>query len=444
MFDSLLTVFRSALTCLLLPTAIGLAQGAAQDTAQDSVPITAPQHLPGTQLLVELPADPAMAMVAGIDRFALRQIVRAENARAGFWQTDESRADNLKFLKSRLGILADSPDTVSDAVQDAAASDRPNSEWRSGGVLFQRSSWPSNPQVKIDAIRWPVARHPAPQLRDHPSLWGEGLLLEPTVHTGQLAVVLPDADEWPEAYCGLLPPPERNPAAPQLVERLLRNGYTVVIPQFVSRATLRHGGAELSQREYLHRPAFELGRSLLGYEVLGVQRLLDEFTARDGSRQETVQETVQNTLVIGFGEGGLLALLSGAVDERIATTVCCGYFGPRETMWSGPLDRNLYGVLERFGDAELGAMLAPRKLIVSAAPSYEVAVATPGAAPALWQSPRGDSVAGEFARMQDFVTTTLQLDSSFATLLEQGDGAPFDVELLLAQLELPGQGQRIL
>lgn len=434
MFDSLRLVFRSALACLLIPTTIGLAQGTGQDTAA--------QHLSGTQLLEALPADPAMAMVAGIDRFALRQIERARTARAGFWQTDESRADNLNFLKSRLGILAEAPDTAQDTAQAAAATDRPEPVWRSGGVLFQRSSWPSKRYVKIDAIRWPVARHPAPQLHDLASLWGEGLLLEPSQRTGRLAVVLPDADEWPEAYCGLLPAPDRNPAGPQLVERLLRNGYTVVIPQLVSRATLRHGAAELSQREYLQRAAFELGRSLLGYEVLGVQRLLDEFTASDSSRQETVQETLQNTMVIGFGEGGLLALLSGAVDERIATTVCCGYFGPRETMWSGPLDRNLYGVLERFGDAELGAMLAPRKLIISATPRYEVAVATAGAAPALWQSPRGGSVAGEFARMQDFVTTTQQLDSSFATLLEQEDDAPFDVELLLAQLELPGRVDR--
>ena len=36
-------------------------------------------------------------------------------------------------------------------------------------------------------------------------------------------------------------------------------------------------------------------------------------------------------------------------------------------LWSQPISRNVFGLLERFGDAELAALVAPRPLIIEAA-----------------------------------------------------------------------------
>jgi cephalosporin-C deacetylase-like acetyl esterase len=69
-------------------------------------------------------------------------------------------------------------------------------------------------------------------------------------------------------------------------------------------------------------------------------------------------------LVFGVGEGGLIALMSAALDERIQATAVYGFFGPRERMWEEPIYRNLMGFLREFGAAELAALVAPRLLAV--------------------------------------------------------------------------------
>jgi dienelactone hydrolase len=72
--------------------------------------------------------------------------------------------------------------------------------------------------------------------------------------------------------------------------------------------------------------------------------------------------------VIGYGEGGRIALYSGALDPRILHTVVVGGFGPREGMWEEPIDRNVWGLLREFGDSEVALLYAPlRSLTVEPA-----------------------------------------------------------------------------
>jgi len=63
-------------------------------------------------------------------------------------------------------------------------------------------------------------------------------------------------------------------------------------------------------------------------------------------------------------QGGLLALYSAAVDQRIESTVVSGYFGPRENLFDEPIYRNVWGLLRNFGDAEIARLVAPRSLII--------------------------------------------------------------------------------
>ena len=67
-------------------------------------------------------------------------------------------------------------------------------------------------------------------------------------------------------------------------------------------------------REFIYRMAFEMGRHVIGYEVQRILALVDFFSAQDAPEDVPVG-------VFGYGEGGLLALYSGALDERIAGVV---------------------------------------------------------------------------------------------------------------------------
>ena len=66
---------------------------------------------------------------------------------------------------------------------------------------------------------------------------------------------------------------------------------------------------------------------------------------------------------MGFGEGGLLALYTAAIDTRIEATVVGGYFQAREAVWKEPIYRDVWGLIREFGDAELAGMIAPRALL---------------------------------------------------------------------------------
>jgi dienelactone hydrolase len=210
-------------------------------------------------------------------------------------------------------------------------------------------------------------------------VYGEGLLLVPTGGKPVADVVaVPDADQTPEMIAGLV---EGAAAESQFARRLAESGCRVLVPALVDRTVepvgqivgrlqgtpeLR-GGAALTHREFLYRSAFELGRHLIGYEVQKVLAGVDWFSRDAGDGDARIG-------VIGWGEGGLLALYAGALDTRIDAVCVSGYFNSRQDLWAEPLDHNVFGLLEQFGDAELAAMIAPRALVVEAARGPEVAV----------------------------------------------------------------------
>ena len=63
-----------------------------------------------------------------------------------------------------------------------------------------------------------------------------------------------------------------------------------------------------------------MGRHLIGYEVQKVLAAVDWFAGDGGGRPVGV---------VGYGEGGLLALYAAALDERIRVAAVSGYFNPR-------------------------------------------------------------------------------------------------------------------
>ena len=153
-----------------------------------------------------------------------------------------------------------------------------------------------------------------------------------------------------------------------MARRLAESHCRVFVPALIDRTVApRNGRARLTNREFVYRSAFELGRHLIGYEVQKVLALVDalERECRDGGRELRIG-------IFGYGEGGAIALYAAALDPRIEAVCVSGYFGDRNDVWRQPVDRNVFGLLEQFGDAEVASLVAPRTLIVEAAKGPEV------------------------------------------------------------------------
>ena len=268
------------------------------------------QILPGTKPLEPNP-DFSATMVAGIDKMALRLI---EQSKTGRKPTREG-------LKAILGVVDERlPITALELVGDTA----------SPALLVETET------ARIFRVRWPV----------FDGVHGEGILIQPKDKPVARVIYIPDADTDPEKLA--------NDAM------LAYSGCEIVIPALISRgsefSTNDKFGVKTNvpHREWIYRQSYELGRHIIGYEVQKMLSLVDYF--------ETQPKLP--LLVAGLGEGGLLAMYSGAIDTRISSVYVWGCFEPREIVWAEPIYRNVFGLLRDFGDAEVASLIAPRPLVV--------------------------------------------------------------------------------
>jgi dienelactone hydrolase len=233
---------------------------------------------------------------------------------------------------------------------------------------------------EVFAVRWPAFG----------DVTGEGLLLVPTNGVPKADVIaVPDCNQTPEEIAGLT---QGVPSESQFARRLAESGCRVIIPALINR---QHRLENLTNREWLYRSAFELGRGLVGYEVQKVLACVDWFSNESGGAARIG--------VIGWGEGGLIAMYAGALDPRIDAVCVCGYFDNRDNIWQEPIDRNVFGLLEQFGDADLASMIAPRIFVVEAALGPEATIPGGRGAPARVITPDIASVRSEFERAKVLV-----------------------------------------
>ena len=118
----------------------------------------------------------------------------------------------------------------------------------------------------------------------------------------------------------------------------------------------------MSSREYLFRPAYMLGRHLIGYEVQQLLAAVAWFSKEN-----------EHIGVSGYGEGGMLALYAAAFEERIDAICGSGYIDAQQ-MWSESFDRSVFSCLLDFGDAELSTLIVPRAIVVEDCRGQEVAL----------------------------------------------------------------------
>ena len=219
-------------------------------------------------------------------------------------------------------------------------------------------------------VRWPALKQivPRPALQYWPELdvpgkiFGEGLLLEPKAKTKGYVIAIPDADQNPEDLIGLS---NRINKESQFARRLVENGFTVVVPVVIDRTNRWSRGTNRPSRSWIYSQALEMGRTVAGYEVQKMEAVIDWFAEQGGDHAEIG--------VAGYGEGGLLAFYTAALDTRINVTLVSGYFAPREKIALEPIYRNVWGILKEFGDAEIASLIAPRSLVVeySRVPDYD-------------------------------------------------------------------------
>ena len=342
----------------------------------------------GTQPL-QHEGDLASDMVDGLDRFLLNQIRQVSEQRLNPRPlTAESAAKLREQLREALGIRDERAEFASPEVVIAFGEQ---------GVVAE------NERLDIAAIRWPVLNDPSPQGAGLPSIQMEGLLLKPRGVIRAAVIVVPDAGQTPEDLSGI---GDNLPEDQQTARHLAELGCAVVIPTTISRdREKRLNRADLTHREYLHRTAFELGRTLAGYEIQGILGIVDWVTREFPGLP---------CGITGYGEGGLESLYAAAVDERIDAAMVSGFFGPREGSWQEPIDRNFFGLLNFAGAAEAAALVMPRKLFINPQTGPEVSFAGNGGAPAVLKSPAADAVQSEFQRLQQLAGA----NSSSAILLD--------------------------
>lgn len=369
--------------------------------------------LPGSEAL-QLKGDIASQLVEGVDRFLLRELSRSIEDRAKHWTRDvsshtayvQSVAKNRERLAQRLGV------------RDERAKD---SEPQLVGSLTRSSLVGQGESYDIHAVRW----------ASFGDVHARGLLLEPKGTAVKAQVVaVPDCAVLPEQLVGLLP---GVPAESQYARRLAENGCRVLVPLLVDRQDKL---PQLSNREWLYRPAYELGRGLVAYEIQEILAAVDWMASnRVGPKT--------NIGVIGWGEGGLLSLYAGALDERITATAVSGYFESRQKIWEEPIDRNVFGLLEQFGDAELASLIAPRALIIEASQGPEVELPGGRGAPAKLVSPQIHNVQAEFARAQTLVAGLAPSPAFSLVVSDDGQGKAGSDEALSAFLMALGMSHKL-
>ena len=363
--------------------------------------------LSGTKPLA-LQGDLSAQMVSGIDKFLLREIDQSTSLRSNFWQRNfasvEAYGKSVQPNRERLAKLIGCVDARKQVTSLEFVSDTSTSSHIAG----------TNSMV-VHAVRWPVFE----------GVFGEGLWLVPKIPPIARVIVVPDADQTPEMLVGLAPgiQPDR-----QFARRLGEMGCEVLVPVLVDRLDTWSGNERLKRftnqphREWIYRQAFMLGRHIIGYEVQKVLAAADFFESENSTGKKAPIG------VAGFAEGGLICFYAAALDPRISSCLVSGYFGSRQRLWEEPIYRNVFGLLNEFGDAEIASLIAPRTLVIEHSPIPTIAgppkprEGRSGAAPGKLKTVDYELVEAELERARELLGSSGQMTNTQLRLISGAEG----------------------
>lgn len=329
-------MIRSPLSWLVCLTCWGYSLSPAQESPAWPilVPSTSTDPLVGT-LPLQIEGDFSRRLVETTDQFLDAEIQRVSTERKERWLRDAAATDSFaKSLASRRERLALLLGLTQDAAHQPDPSRRFIHQSREPGAAAEQDG------VTVSSVTW----------KAFGGVSGDAYMLTPKGPIKADVIALPHTRA--EGEDELVPP---------WAFALARSGARVLIVGLVDRSQNQY---KLDQREWIQRSAFILGRTLTAYELWKVSSAIDCLLAdRNGTKRPLG--------IIGYGEGGRLALFAGALDERIDSVAVCGSFGPREALWKEPADHNVFGLLREFGDAEIARLIAPRPLVIEGG-SYPV------------------------------------------------------------------------
>lgn len=162
-----------------------------------------------------------------------------------------------------------------------------------------------------------------------------------------LVLALHGLNGTPEWIGDLVRPNEYS----HFVLRVLSYGCAVYCPQTLMWDT-RVFGAKCDRNETDARLRM-VGQSLNALELFCLRRSIDTFSAEKGIDAKKIR-------VAGLSYGAYLALHLAAIDQRIEAVYASCFFNDR---FRYPrLEMTYPGLYSRFGDAEIGALVCPRRL----------------------------------------------------------------------------------
>jgi len=307
-----------------------------------------------------------------ITAFLEKKIAASEAGRAKYWHRDftdsEAYVKSVEANRERLMFIT--------GVRDPGVSGEPEL-----CVGINHSAIVAETATHIVlAVRWQV----------FDDFFAEGLLLKPQKGTAKKTVIhLSHAGVTPEQLLGL------ESADFDFWFKFPENDEQMFLPAVVDRKEEKRGRISITNREYIYRAAYQLGRHVIGYEIQEVLALVDWVKSKQG----------MNIRVEGQGDGGLVAFYAAALDTRIDEAVVVDYYDRRDRVCDEPIDRNVFGLLQQFGDAEIASLICPRKLTVGLynAPELVLPENTPwnsayGGAPGTLKKPNPESVKAEVER----------------------------------------------
>ena len=136
-----------------------------------------------------------------------------------------------------------------------------------------------------------------------------------------------------------------------MAERVLAKGVHVFAPQLLlwnpNKSPVEYN------RERIDGRLKRVGSSVTAVECYALMRILDYFEAQDN---------VSGFGMLGLSYGGFWTLYLSALDTRIKSAISCAFFNTRDqypwTPWTW------FCAAEKFDDAEVAALVYPRKLCI--------------------------------------------------------------------------------
>jgi dienelactone hydrolase len=291
-----------------------------------------------------------------MDRYFEEQIARAEKKRAQYWA-------HLDF-------------------SSPAAFDRSVQHYRDDWAKFLAVPSPGETPLNIKQLKvheFDTYTAYRVWFDTLPGVQSYGILLVPKQPGRKPALVcLHGHLGTPEIVAGLLADDVVKKAAYHGFGRTaVQRGYVVWCPMiqgYYSEEHEPHEGPDAKGRDLLQKKALLSGGTLMGLEVAKIRRGVDFL--------QTLPDVDRDRIgIYGLSKGGHYTLYSAGLETRFKVAVISGWFNERRKKLTAAKDEDnpspflprvhrseyyLKDLLDRFGDAELAWLIAPRPVMIEA------------------------------------------------------------------------------